>query len=114
MNEYKKRIIKMNRYISSTNAKDIGILYIIVGIISAIIGASLSGIIRTELAIPGMHIINNDKYGQIYNVIVTLHGIVMVFYFIMPLAIGGFGNYIVPILIGAPDMAYPRLNNISL
>lgn len=110
------RIININkfiRWICSTNAKDIGVLYIILGTFSAIVGTTLSLIIRSELAMPGSHYINNPNYGQIYNVLITAHAIFMIFFFVMPTAIGGFGNYFVPIMIGAVDMAYPRLNNIS-
>jgi cytochrome c oxidase subunit 1 len=101
------------RWLCSTNAKDIGVLYLIFGFISALIGTSFSMIIRLELASPGVQYINTDKYGQIYNVLITAHAIFMIFMFVMPVLIGAFGNYFVPILIGAPDMAFPRLNNIS-
>lgn len=102
------------RWACSTNAKDIGILYIIFGLFSALIGTSLSMIIRIELSSPGAQYIISEKYGTIYNNLITAHGIVMIFMFLMPSLIGGFGNYFLPILIGAPDMAYPRLNNISI
>jgi heme/copper-type cytochrome/quinol oxidase subunit 1 len=80
---------------------------------SGIIGSTLSLIIRAELANPGISIMKSDKYGQIYNLIITAHAIFMIFFFIMPVFIGGFGNYFIPIMIGAIDMAYPRLNNVS-
>lgn len=104
---------KMTRWLCSTNAKDIGVLYLIFGLISALIGTSFSMIIRLELSSPGVQYINSEKYGQIYNVLITGHAIFMIFLFVMPVLIGAFGNYFVPILIGAPDMAFPRLNNIS-
>lgn len=101
------------RWICSTNAKDIGVLYIIFGIYSAIIGTILSMIIRMELSSNGVQFIKSDKYGQIYNILITAHALYMIFMFVMPTLIGGFGNYLIPIMIGAPDMAFPRLNNIS-
>jgi hypothetical protein len=103
----------LNRWCCSTNAKDIGVLYMIFGFISALIGTSFSMLIRLELASPGIQYINSDKYGQIYNVLITAHAVFMIFMFVMPVLIGAYGNYFVPILIGAPDMAFPRLNNIS-
>jgi len=102
------------RWTCSTNAKDIGILYMIIGLFSALVGTSLSMIIRIELSSSGIQYINSDKYGTIYNNLISAHGLIMIFFFLMPALIGGFGNYFVPLLIGAPDMAYPRLNNISL
>jgi len=105
--------MKLIRWCCSTNAKDIGILYLIFGFLSAMIGTGLSIIIRLELSGCGEQYINSSKYDQIYNIIISAHAIYMIFMFVMPVLIGGFGNYFIPILIGAPDMAFPRLNNIS-
>ena len=101
------------RWFCSTNAKDIGILYIIFGFFSAILGTSFSLIIRMELASIGNQFIFSEKYNQIYNVLITAHAIIMIFFFVMPILIGGFGNFLIPILIGAMDTAYPRINNFA-
>ena len=101
----------INRWLFSTNAKAIAVLYFIFSLFCGILGSFMSLVLRLELAAPGNQLLMGNH--QLFNVIVTAHAILMVFFLIMPVTMGFFGNYLVPLMIGASDMSFARLNNIS-
>lgn len=98
------------RWFLSSNAKDIGVLYLIYALFAGLVGTAFSVLIRLELSGPGVQYIADN---QLYNSIITAHAIIMIFFMVMPALIGGFGNFLLPLGLGGPDMGFPRLNNIS-
>ncbi len=96
------------RWITTTNHKDIGTLYLIFSLLMLFVGGFMALIIRAELFQPGLQFVRPDFFNQM----TTVHALVMVFGMIMP-AFAGFANWMIPLMIGAPDMALPRLNNWS-
>ncbi len=90
------------RWFLSSNAKDIGTLYLIFALFSGLLGTAFSVLIRLELSGPGVQYIADN---QLYNSIITAHAILMIFFMVMPALIGGFGNFLLPLLVGGPDMA---------
>jgi cytochrome c oxidase subunit 1 len=97
-----------SRWLLATNHKDIGALYLWFSFAMFLIGGSFAMIIRAELFQPGLQLVEPNFFNQM----TTMHGLVMVFGAIMP-AFVGLANYMIPIMIGAPDMALPRMNNLS-
>ena len=81
------------------------------GFFSALVGSILSLLIRIQLTYPGSVLVGENY--QAYNVIITMHAMLMIFMFVMPVLIGGFGNFIVPLHLGIPDVAFPRVNALS-
>lgn len=90
------------RWFLSSNAKDIGTLYLMFALFSGLLGTAFSVLIRIELSGPGVQYIADN---QLYNNIITAHAILMIFFMVMPALIGGFGNFLLPLLVGGPDMA---------
>lgn len=101
----------MLRWLYSTNHKEIGILYLFFGVFSGLIATVMSVLIRIELGTPGDQVFMGNY--QLYNVVITAHGLLMLFWTVMPILVGGFGNFFIPLMIGAPDMSFPRMNNLS-
>jgi cytochrome c oxidase subunit 1 len=97
-------------WITTTDHKKIGILYVTTAFIFFLAGGLLAMLIRSELALPGSQVF--DPNTGLYNQVFTMHGTTMIFLFVMPM-LAGFANYIVPLQIGAADMAFPRINALS-
>ncbi|WP_049930269.1 cbb3-type cytochrome c oxidase subunit I [Halosimplex carlsbadense] len=98
----------VKRWFVTTNHKDIGILYTITALFFLVLGGVLAMLMRVQLWSPGAGILSAGAYNQA----VSAHGLLMVFWFISPFAFG-FANYLVPLQIGADDLAFPRLNAMS-
>jgi len=102
------------KYFWSTDHKTIGFQYMFTGMAMALVGAFMAYVFRMQLAFPGRAV---PGFGVVspgqYNMLVTNHGSIMIFWVAMPVLIAGFGNYLIPLMIGADDMVFPRLNRLS-
>ena len=98
----------IGRWLFSTNHKDIGTMYLIFALIMFFIGGAMAMVIRAELFQPGLQFVNP----QFFNQMTTMHALIMIFGALMPAGVG-LANWMIPMMIGAPDMALPRMNNMS-
>ena len=104
----------IKKYLWSTDHKMIGFQYMFTGMLMAVVGAFMAYVFRMQLAFPGNPV---PGFGVVspgeYNALITNHGSIMIFWVAMPVLIAGFGNYLIPLMIGADDMVFPRINRLS-
>ncbi|MBI3630616.1 MAG: cbb3-type cytochrome c oxidase subunit I [Candidatus Rokubacteria bacterium] len=101
-------------YVVSTDHKTIAKQYLTLGLVMALIGGYLAYVMRWQLAYPDTSVPGFGFVGpETYNTLVTMHGTIMVFFVAMPILLGTFGNFLIPLMIGARDMAFPKLNALS-
>ena len=93
---------------TTTDPKKLGVMYLVTSFAFFMLGGLMALLIRTELAVPGLQFLSNEQYNQLF----TMHGTIMLLLYATPIVFG-FANYILPLQIGAPDVAFPRLNALS-
>ncbi|MBJ7350081.1 MAG: cbb3-type cytochrome c oxidase subunit I, partial [Rhodococcus sp.] len=98
----------LHTMVTTTDPKVIGLMYLVTSFGFFLVGGLMALIMRSELAVPGMQFLSNEQYNQLF----TMHGTIMLLLYATPIVFG-FGNYILPLQIGAPDVAFPRLNAFS-
>ena len=98
----------IGRWLFTTNHKDIGTLYLLFSLTMFFVGGAMALVVRAELGMPGLQFVHPDFYNQM----VTMHALIMIFGAVMP-AFVGLANWMIPMMVGAPDMALPRMNNWS-
>ena len=98
----------MLRYLRTTDPKDIGILYLVTAFAFFMVGSAMAMLMRAELAQPGEQFLSPEQYNQLF----TMHGTIMLLLYATPILFG-FANYILPLQLGSPDVAFPRLNAFS-
>jgi len=102
-------------YVFSTDHKTIGKQYLGLGVLWTVVGGLLAGGMRWQLAWPDTALPVVGEIGpEVFNMMVTMHGTIMVFFVAMPILLGAFGNFLIPLMIGARDMIFPRLNMLSV
>jgi cytochrome c oxidase subunit 1 len=104
----------LRTYVFSTDHKVIAKQYLATGAAMALIGGFLAYVMRMQLSSPGMPVPGFGAVGpNVYNSIVTMHGTIMIFWVAMPVLLAGLGNFLIPLMVGAEDMAFPKLNAMS-
>ena len=104
----------LEKYVFPTDHKMIGLQYMFTGMFMAAVGGYFAYAFRMQLAFPGMDVpLFGQVTPQIYNMLITNHGTIMIFWVAMPVLIAGFGNYLIPLMIGCDDMVFPRINRLS-
>ena len=93
------------KWVATVDHKRLGLMYIVTALLFLVVAGIMAGVIRWQLAFPNGHVVDPDTYNRLF----TMHGTTMVFLVGMPM-VAGFSNYLVPLMIGARDMAFPRLN----
>jgi cytochrome c oxidase subunit 1/cytochrome c oxidase subunit I+III len=96
-------------WVMTTDHKRIGLLYFWTTLVLFAAGGAEALIIRTQLIQPNQHVVGPATYDELF----TMHGLTMIFFFIIPMTTGAFGNYLLPLMLGARDMAFPRMNALS-
>src|SRR3954463_2408172 len=96
-------------WLTTTDHKRIGLLYLFTSLALFAAGGIEALVMRTQLIRPDNHLVGPNSYDQLF----TMHGVTMIFFFVIPISTGAFGNYLLPLMIGARDMAFPRLNALS-
>jgi cytochrome c oxidase subunit 1 len=98
----------IGRWLTTTNHKDIGTMYLVFSLVMFLTGGAMALVVRAELFMPGLQLVDP----QFFNTMTTVHALIMVFGAVMPATVG-LANWMIPLQIGAPDMALPRMNNFS-
>lgn len=101
----------MKRYVYTINHKQIAINYLYFSMFTGLSGAALATFMRLELAMPGSLFFRGDSLR--YLQVITAHGLIMVFFVVVPILFGSFANFLIPYHVGSKDVAFPRLNSIG-
>lgn len=105
----------VSKYIFSMDHKVIGVQYLLSGLFMSLIGGLMAFAFRMQLAFPGIDLpLLGEVTGDKYNIYITMHGTIMIFFVAMPVLLAAFGNILIPLMVGADDMAFPVLNMLSL
>src|SRR3981189_3830748 len=99
---------KLHEWVVTVDHKKLGILYILYALVFLVIGGIEAMIMRIQLVVPHNHFVSPEVFNRMF----TMHGTTMIFFVVMPMLFG-FGTYLIPLMIGARDMAFPRLNAFS-